>query len=694
MKCLYLLLIMIVTCNAFAQLDRSQRPAAAAAQKINIPASQVFTTANGITVILSENHKIPKVSIEISLGNSPRLEEGKAGLSDLAGSLLMSGTNSRSKDQLDREIDFIGANLSASASSIYLSCLTKHLDKGLNLMTDVLYNANFPESEVERIRKQNLSSLQSTKADAGQMASNATRAINFPGHPLGEIMTESTLQNISREDLIAYYKSNFTPQGSYLVVVGDITKAQTEELVSRYFSNWQGGPVYKNELGNGQFDKGNRVIFVKKPGAVQSVVYVTFPIDIRAGHQYQLALTVLNGILGGGGFGTRLMQNLREDKAFTYGCYSSLNITENGSWMSAGGNFKNAVTDSAITEILKEFAAIIETEVSDEELSLTKNNMAGGFARSLERPQTVARFALNTIKQKLAPDYYQNYLQRLESITQQDVLRVAQQYFTAKNCHIIVVGNDEILPKLLPFDSDGKIEKLDAFGAPIKDVKSADISAEELINAYAMAVTGSNSTKAALKKVKTVKSYQRVTEMSSAQIPFVLTSTDYFWNGRNEASKMEMPGMVLQKSYFNGQSGYTFSMQGGREDLTADEIQAKQKALGFIPEINYQANGMKYEIKGIENLDGHDCYVLYTNDGLSENYDYYDAQNFMKLRSNNIRQVNNETIETVTNYADYKDVNGFKFAHSFTMTVGKMTLNGTIKQIDVNPKLSIPEDFE
>jgi predicted Zn-dependent peptidase len=684
---------LLLSNSVFSQLDRSQRPAAGAAQKINIPTSQVFTTANGITVILSENHKIPKVSIELSLGNTPRQEGSKAGLADFTGSLLMSGTTTRSKDQLDREIDFIGANLSAGSSSMYLSCLTKHLSKGLDLMTDVLYNANFPESEIERIRKQNLSGLQSTKADAGEMASNATRAVNFPNHPLGEIMTEATLLNISREDMLAYYQSTFTPQGSYLVVVGDITRAQTEALVQTYFATWQGGPAYQTELGKGQFDKGNRVIFVKKPGAVQSVVYVTFPIDMRSGHKDQLALNVLNGILGGGGFGTRLMQNLREDKAFTYGCYSSLNITENGSWMSAGGNFKNAVTDSAITEILKEFAGIIEAQVTDEELSLTKNNMAGGFARSLERPQTIARFALNTIKQKLAPDYYQNYLQQLEAITKEDVLRVAQQYFTAKNCHIIVVGNEEILPKLLPFDSDGKIEKLDAFGAAIKETKTADISADELIDNYAMALTGTSSKKAATKKVKAIKSYVRISEMSSAQIPFALSSTDYFWDGSKEASKMEMPGMVLQKSYFDGTSGYTFSMQGGREDLKAEEITAKQKASGLIPELNYKVNGMSYEIRGIENIDGEDCYVLFSTDGLSESFDYFSSTSFMKLRTTNLRKMGDELIETTTTFSDYKDIDGFKFGHAFSLSVGKMTLSGTVKSIEVNPKEVLPKDF-
>jgi hypothetical protein len=319
--------------------------------------------------------------------------------------------------------------------------------------------------------------------------------------------------------------------------------------------------------------------------------------------------------------------------------------------------------------------------------------MAGGFARSLERPQTIARFALNTIKQKLAPDYYQNYLQQLEAITKEDVLRVAQQYFTAKNCHIIVVGNEEILSKLLPFDSDGKIEKLDAFGAAIKETKAADIDANTLINRYALAVTGAKSPKELTKKVKALKSYIRVSELTSGQMPFALTSTDYFWAPGNEASKMEMPGMVLQKSYFDGKSGYNFSMQGGREDLKAEELAAKNKATGFIPELAYQTSGMQFEIKGIETIDNVSCYVLYTNDGQAESYDYYDAATYLKYRSVNIRKVGEETVETTLTYSDYKMVDGYLFAHQFNMNVGKMTLNGVVKSIVVNPKEVLPKDF-
>jgi hypothetical protein len=151
--------------------------------------------------------------------------------------------------------------------------------------------------------------------------------------------------------------------------------------------------------------------------------------------------------------------------------------------------------------------------------------------------------------------------------------------------------------------------------------------------------------------------------------------------------------MVLQKSFYDGKSGYTCSMQGGREDLKAEDIAAKQKASGLIPELNYKANGMSYEIKGIENIDGQDCYVLYTTDGQAENYDYYTTNTFMKVRSTNIRKMENEIVETTTNFSDYKEVNSFKFAHSFNLSVGKMNLTGNVKTIEVNPKEVLPTDF-
>ncbi|MFM6933878.1 MAG: M16 family metallopeptidase [Flavobacteriales bacterium] len=689
MKKIFTLCFLALSTWTMAQVDRSIMPAPTQAKKININDSEVFKTANGITVILSENHKLPRVSFDLSMGSDPRLEGSKAGLSDMAGSMIMSGTKNRTKDQLDQEIDFIGASMGADKSSISMSCLTKHMDKGLTLMSDVLLNANFPQTEFDRIKKQNISGLISTKSDAGSMAQNATVKINFPNHPFSDVMTEETLNNISREDIVSYYQANFTPNGSYLVVVGDITRQQTEAMVNKYFASWTGGPVFKEQPNAGSFTKGNRVVFVKKPGAVQSVVYVTFPIDMKTGDKNQLPLTVLNGILGGGGFGTRLMQNLREDKAYTYGCYSSLNITEDGSWMSAGGNFQNAVTDSAIEQILLEFQKITNEYVKDEELNLTKTNMAGGFARSLERPQTIARFALNIIKNNLPKDYYQTYLQRLESVSKEDVLQMAQQYFTSKNCNIIVVGNEEVFEKLKRFDADGKIEVLDPFGNVMKDTKKADITADQLIDQYVMALTSTANKKAALKKLKSIKSYERVFELKGDQIPFALKSTEIFVAPVTEGQKLEGQGMVFQKSFYDGKTGFTFNMQTGKTDLTAEELTNKAKSSGLVPEINFAAKGINYELVGIENQNGVDYYVLKTVDGKNESYDYFNKTTFMKEKTINVMTRDGETMESTVTYGDFKDVNGMKFAHTIMQAVGPMVLTGSVTSFTVNGKVDL-----
>ena len=664
-----------------AQVDRSKQPVPGKAPVINIKDSEVFRTDNGITVILSENHKLPRVSFDLVMGSDPRM--GKAGLSDMAGSLIMSGTSNRTKDQLDKEVDYIGASLSADNSSITLSCLTKHVTKGLDLMSDVLLNASFPESEVERIRKQNQNNLTSTKSDAASMATNATVKVNFPNHPFGEVMTEESLNSITREDIINYYKSNFTPNGSYLVIVGDITKEEAKKMVESYFGSWKGGEVFKSDLGNGKPANGNQVFFVKKPGAVQSVVYITFPMKIKTGDKDQLALSVLNGILGGGGFGTRLFQNLRENKAYTYGCYSTLNVTENGSWMSAGGNFRNAVTDSAIIEILKEFAVITTDLVKDDELSLTKSSMSGGFARSLERPQTIARFALNIIKNKLDQDYYKSYLQRLDAVTKEDVLAMAKKYLTAKNCNIIVVGNEEIVEKLKVFDSDGKVQFLDPFGNPLKEGKPADITKEQLFDKYISVVTQTKNSKELAKKMKKFKSFESKTELSNPQFPAPFMMTNYWVSANVEAQKLEGMGAVMQKSYFDGKAGYVYS-QGKRTEMTNEEIAKKSKTPGIFPELHHKEQN--FTLTGIENIDGKEMYVVKQVDGEEESFIYYDKTSFLKEKVVSIRKQEEETSETTITYADYKDVGGFLFPHTTSIGFGPFVMTGKVTSIVLNKK--------
>lgn len=691
MKQIITLVALVAITGVYGQLDRSVRPNPAQAPTININDSEVFKTSNGITVVLSENHKLPRVSFDLVMGASPIAEGPKAGVNSIMGQLVLSGTSNRTKDVLDAEVDYMGATLNADGNSLYLSCLTKHLDKALGIMQDVVLNTTFPESEFERIKKQSESGLLSTKASPDEMAANAEKRANFTGHPYGDVMNEASLAAITREDVLANFKQIFTPQGAYLVIVGDITKDQAKALAEKYFGSWKGQSLYKVDLNGGKMTKGNRVIFVNKPGAVQSVISISLPVDVKSGDKNQLPLTVLSEILGGGSFGSRLMQNLREDKAYTYGCRSDLQITRDGSWMSASGSFRNEVTDSAITQILYEFARIQEGYVNDQELALTKASMAGSFARSLESPQTIARFALNIIRNNLSADYYKNYLKRLDAIDKEAVLLMAQQYL-ASGYNIVVVGNESVLEKIKQFDADGVIEKMDAFGNPVVEMKTADISADQLLEKYILAVTQTTSMKAATKKMKKIKSVNKEMELTAQQIPGALKMTDVFQAPNSDASTLEMQGMVLQRQYFDGTNGGSTNMQEGKKPLSPEALAAKKKSVGLFPEMNYKTSGMTYELKGIENQNGTDFYVLVTNDGEKQQFDYFNTKTFLKSKTVIIQTENGETSEQAISFSDYKDVNGLLFAHSLNLMMGEMGLSGKIVKLEVNGKVD-PKTF-
>lgn len=694
MKKLIISLGLIVPTALFGQIDRSAMPKAGPAPTINIEDSEVFTTPNGITVILSENHKIPKVSFNLVMGATPKVEGTKAGLSEVAGSLIMSGTSTRSKDQIDNEIDMIGARLSADNNSIRLSCLTKHMDKGLSLMSDVTMNANFPQSEVDRIISMNESSLMAAKSDEGTMSRNVRSVANFPAsHPYGEIMTAETLKNIDKAGIENYYKETFTPKGSYLTIVGDINKAEATEMVKKYFSTWTGGDVYTAELVRANKMNGNRVIFVNKPGSDQSVISVTFPMNIKPSSEDYLKLKVLNGVLGGGAFGNRLMQNLREDKAYTYGCRSGVSVNNYGSTFRAGGNFRNEVTDSAIVQILMEIERMTEDYVTDEELSLTKTSMAGAFSRSLESPSTVARFALSIIRNDLPKDYYQTYLKQLDAVTKEDLLMVAQKYFTATNLNIIVVGNEEVVDLLAQFDADGKVEKMDAFGKEVSDRVPADISADELLQKTTDAMAMGSSGKKLKKKLKKIKSYTSVMEIKLPQMPQPGTVTNVWSASGSEGSKMEMMGMVVQKSYFDGTAGGSTSMQEGSKVLTAEEVAAKQKSKGLIPEMNYATSGMKYELLGMEEFDGVMSYVLKLDDGDQPTTVYYSKETFLKLGSVTTIEGDGESQTVTYTFSNYKEYNGIMFADAINLSVGAMTLPGKVTSRVINGKFDL-NDFK
>jgi predicted Zn-dependent peptidase len=277
------------------------------------------------------------------------------------------------------------------------------------------------------------------------------------------------LQNITIDDCKNYYQTYFKPNIAYLVIVGDITIKEAKKTAKKYFGSWKQGDIPSHDFKQvADFSRSSYVV-AHKEGANQSFVTVSYPVNLVPGSQDALKVAVMNQILGGRSFSARLMQNLREDKAWTYGAYSSIKSDEYMGYFKAAANVRAAITDSAFVEIQKEMQQLIADRVDSAHIQLVKNSLAGSFGRSLEDPATPARFALNIDKYNLPHDYYETYMERLEAITIEDVQEMAKKYIRPENALYLAVGDvDIILPLMQKIAGEEKVTEYDFYVDEVK----------------------------------------------------------------------------------------------------------------------------------------------------------------------------------------------------------------------------------
>lgn len=665
-KLILILFVFTLSSVLFAQIDRSKAPEPQPNPEIKIDLPEDLRFSNGLKVIMVENHKLPVVSFQLFVDYPHPMEGDKAGVSAVFGEMLQSGTKSTPKDAFDEQIDYIGATFMSNSRGFYASSLKKHTPKLLGLLKEVINEPAFAQEDFDRIIAQNLSGLASIPSDPSAMSTNVSSVVNYgKNHPYGEVMTEETLGNITLDDVKAYYEKNFIPNHAYLVIVGDITRDDVKGYVGEYFESWE----RKDELKHSDYvcprARGKNVYFVNKPGAVQSVIKITHNVVLPPGHEDELKLRVLNQILGGGSFSARLMSNLREDKAYTYGCYSNLSSDELMGSFSAGGSFRNEVTDSAIVQILAEIKRISEEPVTDKELDLVKKSMTGAFARSLESPQTVARFALNMIRYDLPEDYYSSYLRRLERITKEDLLLVASEYLSPDNLNIIVVGNEEIAEKLSVFDVDEKIEFKNYYGEDEEQLKAvADgITAKTVIDTYIMNMMMAKNEAELAQKMEEIKQVETISKAELKAYGVTLISYSAQATTNKSAGliymKSAMGAQVGQKEWFNGSSGGT-SAGGKTTEYEGEELEEKKRPSFPAGQVSYMDNpNLTVELMGIADLDGEDHYKLKIIEGEEITFEYYNvASGMISMRESYITDENGEQTSLIIKYSDYEEKSG------------------------------------
>lgn len=675
MKKILIALGLFLTFSMQAQVDRTQ-PKPGPAPKVNIGKPQSFTLPNGLTVMVVENNKLPRVSATLTIDNAPFAEGSKAGLSDLTSSLMGNGTSKISKDTYNEEIEFYGANVNLHIGGGYAQSLKKYFPRVLELMALGAIDPLFTQEEFDKEKDKQIEGLKAGEKNVPAIAGRVRNVLAYgKSHPNGEFVTEETLKNVSLVDVKKHYTNFFSPNNAYLIIMGDIKFADAKKLVEKNFGKWKKGNSPKIEYTDPKDVQYTQINFVDMPNAVQSEIALININKLRMNDKDYFAVLLANQILGGD-FNSYLNMNLREAHGWTYGARSSIGATRYVSTFRASSSVRNSVTDSAVVEFLKEVKKIRTEKVDEKMLADTKAGYIGQFVMDIEKPQTVARLALNSILHKLPDNFYENYIANVNAVTVDDIQRVANKYFSYDNSRIVVVGKGSEV--IAPLEKLGiPMFYFDKFGNPTDKPQAkavdASITPKVVLDKYIKAVGGAD----AVAKVKTVAMSGSAT-IPQAPAPLLVTIK------RAEGKFMQditMQGMSMSKTVINGNKGY-MSGQGQKQDFTAEEIAESKADAAPIAEL-VLLNDANLSIKGIEAVDGKDAYVLESGDS---SY-YYDVESGLKVAEGKTSEMMGQKMTMMTYFKDYKAVKGVQMYHTVVQNIG-FDLEFKMSEIKINEGVS------
>ncbi|WP_425656962.1 M16 family metallopeptidase [Tenacibaculum ascidiaceicola] len=659
------------------QIDRSIQPKPGPAPKVKLGKAEKFNLPNGLKVIMVENHKLPRVSASLTIDNQPVLEGNKAGVSNLMGDLLGNGTSKISKDDFNERIDYLGASVSFRSSGASARSLTKYFPEVLELMANGVKDPKFTKEEFDKSVERTLEGIKSNEKNVKVVASRVQDALVYgKNHPYGEFITKESIKNITLEDVKNNYNTYFKPNNAYLVIVGDITPNETKKMITQLFGDWEKGNIPSAMLPTPKNVNTTEIDFIDMPNAVQSEIAVVNSVNLTLGDKDYYAALLANNILGGGGT-ARLFMNLREDKGYTYGSYSSIsqNKLEGTGKFKAGAAVRNMVTDSAVVEIQKEINKIRYQKVSAEELKNSKAEYIGSFVRNVQKPATAARYALNIARYNLSEDFYENYLKNINAVTLNDVQNAAIKYFKGDKARIIITGKGIDVLKNLEKTADYKINYFDKNGNPTEKPAMSlpipnGVTASSVVGNYFKAIGGKD-------KVANVKSVMITSNAAVQGMQLSLVQKNATPN--KSSVIVSMMGNVMQKVIFDGTKGYQ-EANGQKKEMTGEELEKAKKESAPFADKAYKTG----TLDRIEPIDGNNAYVI--KHGKKEIF--YDVKSGLKVKEVKTAKGPQGEIKVPVVFLDYKEVNGIKFPHKMIQKNGPITFEFITKEIKINEGVS------
>lgn len=675
-----LLFILFLTGIMQAQ-DRTQpKPGPSPLVKIKKP--QTFVLPNGLKVMIVENHKLPRVTYNLTLDNAPYPEGKIKGVADLCSSLIGNGSTKISKDDFNEEIDFLGANVNFSSGGASASSLSKYANRILELMADGALYPKFTQAEFDKEKAKLLEGLKANEKSTTAIAERVIDALVFgKTHPSGEFITEETLKNVTLADVQANYQNYFVPENSYLVIIGDIKYKKIKPVIEKLFGSWEKRSTPKSTYTAPVNVASTQIDFVDMPNAVQSEISLVNTVNLKMSDPDFFAAAIATRILGGSPT-SYLQLNLREEHGWTYDASSVIGASKYTEKLRSTSAVRNVVTDSAVVQFIKEIKRIRTEKVSDEVLNTVKAGYIGRFVMQVEKPQSVARYALNIEIENLPKDFYENYIKSVNAVTADDVLRAANKYFLIDNTRIVIAGKgSDVISGLESLNIP--IFYYDKFGNPMeKPVYKKNIpdgvTAKSVLDNYIKAIGGE-------KAVANVKTIAMQGTASIPQAPSPLTFTNKVDSKGKLMTEIAMGGMSLMKQVVNEKGAYVVQ-QGQRKNIEGADL-AEMKAGATPFEELRLTKKIGLILTGIEAINSKDAYAIKDD---KTTY-YYDVVSGLKVAESKTSEQGGKTVTQITNYGDYKEVKGVKVPFNIIQNIG-FELDIKMSDIQVNEGV-IDADF-
>jgi zinc protease len=438
---------------------------------ITLPRTKEADLANGLHLIVLEDHRLPQVSFQLIIPGAGGYFDpsDQPGLASFTAALMREGTAMRSSTLISEQLETMAATLNVGAAAASTeatmngSCLSEDAARLLDLAGDILLHPVFADGEVSRFKQRTRTTLAQQRANPGFLATEMFSRVVYGGHPAARTSpTVESLERTTREHMVQFHRAHYVPEHAVLALAGDISLAQAKALAESTLSGWQRSsnasdvaPTDPTAL------SGPTISFVARPNSAQTNLIVGAQAIARLDPDYD-RLQVMNKVIGGNVTG-RLFLHLREAKGYTYGATSTVDARPyRGDW-AASTNVRSEVTEPALRDLLDEIRQLRDDKVPAAELADAKRSMIASFALSLESPQQLLGLYVTSWRYKLPADYWDRYAERVSAVTDAEVQAMARKYLSADRLQIVAVGDParvaDALKKL------GAVEAYDANGA-------------------------------------------------------------------------------------------------------------------------------------------------------------------------------------------------------------------------------------